>query len=100
MSPFFSKIRNAEQTEYQDAFNQELSDFQKRIRKRAEEKIEKYLKEEREERLGPGGLDPVEVLESLPEVLYIVSIYQYNQYLLQLTCKYLNSWFIGVTKVF
>lgn len=35
------------------------------------------MQEERQKRLGPGGLDPVEVMESLPEVwfdfLFLVS---------------------------
>ena len=51
--------------EYKKAFDDELVAFKKRIRKRAEEKIAEY---EREERLGPGGLDPLEVMESLPKV--------------------------------
>src|SRR4051812_28083872 len=44
-----------------------------RIRKRANEKLEQAMQEaeaeERTKRLGPGGLDPVEVFESLPEPL-------------------------------
>ncbi|CAH1799516.1 unnamed protein product [Owenia fusiformis] len=70
--PFFSRIKLAEQT-YLDAFNDELNSFKERIRKRAKEKLDKAMKEleeeEREKRLGPGGLDPVEVMDSLPEVL-------------------------------
>jgi len=65
ISSFFTKIQVAE-PEYKKAFQDELEAFKKRIRKRAEEKLEEY---EREERLGPGGLDPLEVLESLPEEL-------------------------------
>lgn len=46
--------------------------FKERIRKRAEEKIRaaqaEMEEEERKARLGPGGLDPVEVFESLPDV--------------------------------
>ena len=30
-----------------------------------------WCQEEKQKRLGPGGLDPVEVMESLPEVCYI-----------------------------
>ena len=37
------------------AFNQD------RIRKRSAQKIAEAIEEERQERLGPGGLDPVEV---------------------------------------
>lgn len=46
--------------------------FKDRIRKRAEEKLRiaqaEIEEEERKARLGPGGLDPVEVFESLPDV--------------------------------
>ena len=35
-----------------------------------------YVKEERKRRLGPGGLDPLEVLETLPPVS--VSLYSVN----------------------
>lgn len=65
ISSFFSKIQVAD-PEYKKAFDDELAAFKKRIRKRAEEKIAEY---EREERLGPGGLDPLEVMESLPKEL-------------------------------
>lgn len=58
--------------QYQDSFNEELTMFKERIRKRAEEKIRiaqaEIEEEERQARLGPGGLDPVEVFESLPDV--------------------------------
>ena len=52
--------------------------FKERIRRRAKEKIAEQLKEEQEEEekerqeriaSSPGGLDPIEVLESLPEEL-------------------------------
>ena len=59
--------------EYKKAFNDELEAFKKRIRDRAKEKIKEQMEEmeeeERQERLGPGGLDPVEVFETLPKVL-------------------------------
>ena len=49
--------------------------FKDRIRKRAIEKLKEQIEEtkkeeeiERQARLGPGGLDPVEVFESLPDV--------------------------------
>lgn len=58
--------------QYQDAFNDELESFKDRVRGRAKIRIEKAMKEyeeeERQKRLGPGGLDPVEVYESLPLV--------------------------------
>jgi len=57
---------------YHEAFEDELSAFKERIRKRAREKLEECIREaeeeERQKRLGPGGLDPVEVFESLPKV--------------------------------
>jgi cell division cycle protein 37 len=69
---FFSRIKLAEK-QYMDAFNDELNSFKDRIRKRAQAKLEEAMREveeeERQKRLGPGGLDPVEVFEQLPEVL-------------------------------
>ena len=59
--------------QYKVAFNDELDAFKTRIRRRAKEKMEEALEEteieEREKRLGPGGLDPLEVLETLPEAM-------------------------------
>lgn len=67
----FYRIQLAEK-QYQDSFNDELTMFKERIKKRAEEKYRiaqaEIEEEERKARLGPGGLDPVEVFESLPEV--------------------------------
>uniref|UniRef100_A0A8D3DAT9 Hsp90 co-chaperone Cdc37 n=2 Tax=Scophthalmus maximus TaxID=52904 RepID=A0A8D3DAT9_SCOMX len=67
---FFAKIKTADQ-QYQEAFNDELESFKERVRGRAKIRIEKAMKEyeeeERQKRIGPGGLDPVEVYESLPE---------------------------------
>lgn len=69
---FFSRIHNAD-VEYKNAFEEELRTFKDRIRKRAAEKVADALKEAEEEekkaRLGPGGLDPIDVFESLPEAL-------------------------------
>ncbi|XP_031611682.1 hsp90 co-chaperone Cdc37 [Oreochromis aureus] len=66
---FFAKIKTADQ-QYQEAFNDELESFKERVRGRAKIRIEKAMKEyeeeERQKRLGPGGLDPVDVYESLP----------------------------------
>lgn len=68
---FFQRIQVAE-PEYKAHFNSEVVAFKQRITKRAEEKVEEAIAEQEEEdrlaRLGPGGLDPVEVFESLPEV--------------------------------
>ncbi|XP_054000746.1 hsp90 co-chaperone Cdc37 [Hylaeus anthracinus] len=69
---FFSRIQIAE-VEYKNSFDDEIRAFKDRIRKRAVEKVAEALKEveeeERKARLGPGGLDPLEVFESLPEPL-------------------------------
>lgn len=69
---FFAKIQVAE-VEYKKAFEDELVQFKERIRKRAAEKVEEavkeYEEEERQKRLGPGGLDPEEVYNNLPEEL-------------------------------
>ncbi|KAK6631692.1 hypothetical protein RUM43_013756 [Polyplax serrata] len=69
---FYSRIQ-AGDADYKQSFDDELVAFKERIRKRAEEKLELLMKEVEEEekqaRLGPGGLDPIEVLESLPEEL-------------------------------
>lgn len=69
---FFSRIQIAE-VEYKNSFDDELRAFKDRIRKRAAENVADAVREaeeeERKARLGPGGLDPVEVFESLPECL-------------------------------
>lgn len=70
VSSFFSRIQVAE-PEYRKQFESEIAAFKERIRNRAKEKLAEALaeqeEEERQKRLGPGGLDPVEVFESLPE---------------------------------
>ena len=57
---------------YQDAFNQELESLQERVRGCAQARMDSAMKEleeeDKRERLGPGGLDPVEVYHSLPKV--------------------------------
>lgn len=67
----FLRIQLAEK-QYKDSFEEELNMFKDRIRKRAEEKLRiakaEIEEEERKARIGPGGLDPVEVFESLPDV--------------------------------
>ena len=72
VGPFFTKMQVANK-EYKDGFYDELNAFKARIKKRAQEKIEEAMKEaeeeERQARMGPGGLDPVDVFESLPDVL-------------------------------
>ncbi|XP_022105979.1 hsp90 co-chaperone Cdc37-like [Acanthaster planci] len=73
--PFFQKIKSADK-KYMESFHEELELFKERIRKKAQERIDRAMKEaeeemekERQARLGPGGLDPVEVFESLPPEL-------------------------------
>lgn len=65
------RIQKAD-AEYRKGFEDELQAFQERIRRRAKEKLDAAIaeaeEEERAKRLGPGGLDPVEVFESLPQV--------------------------------
>ncbi|XP_059189548.1 hsp90 co-chaperone Cdc37 isoform X2 [Centropristis striata] len=69
---FFSKIKTADKP-YQDAFDRELKLVKERIRSCAEARMEDAMREmeeeEKQKRLGPGGLDPVEVYESLPKDL-------------------------------
>lgn len=69
ISSFFSRIQTADQ-HYIDAFNDEIEAFKRRICERAKVRIDAAIKqaeeEERQKRLGPGGLDPLEVLETLP----------------------------------
>ncbi|KAM4880244.1 hsp90 co-chaperone Cdc37 [Sylvia borin] len=69
---FFTKIKTADQ-QYLEGFTEELEAFKERVRGRARARLEKalrdYEEEERQKRLGPGGLDPLDVYESLPPEL-------------------------------
>ena len=69
---FFQRMKTAEK-QYVEAFEDELSAFIVRVKGRARVRIEEATKkleeEERQKRLGPGGLDPVEVMETLPPEL-------------------------------
>lgn len=74
IAPFFERIQVAD-IEYRKQFDDEITAFIGRIEKRSKEKIAEAIKEqeaeeerERLERLGPGGLDPAEVFETLPKV--------------------------------
>lgn len=71
VSTFFSRIQVAE-AEYKVQFDNEVVAFKERIKARAVVKLEEAAaeaeEEERQSRLGPGGLDPVEVFETLPVV--------------------------------
>ncbi|CAI8029761.1 Hsp90 co-chaperone Cdc37 [Geodia barretti] len=69
---FFERIKTAER-QYVEAFEDEIRAFKSRVKARAKEKVEAAIKEadeeERKSRLGPGGLDPVEIIETLPAAL-------------------------------
>ncbi|NXA56418.1 CDC37 protein, partial [Nothocercus julius] len=69
---FFAKIKTADQR-YMEGLYDEVESFKERVRGRAKARVEQAMKEyeeqERQKRLGPGGLDPVEVYESLPPEL-------------------------------
>ncbi len=58
--------------QYKIEFDDELRNFKTKIVRRAQDKLDAAIKEieesEKQKRLGPGGLDPVEVYESLPPV--------------------------------
>jgi len=67
--PFFNRI---DEKEYWKAFTEQVDQFEKRIKERAVVKRKEMDAERREAAveaapLGPGGLDPFEVLESLPD---------------------------------
>lgn len=57
---------------YRQAFHRELELLKDRVRACAQSRLESARRdmedEERLKRLGPGGLDPVEVYQSLPKV--------------------------------
>jgi len=72
VDPFFQRIKTAEK-QYKDAFDDEFKSLLGRIEERkkarfadAAKKVEEEEAAEREARLGPAGLDPLEVLEELP----------------------------------
>ena len=72
VNSFFTKIKTCD-AKYMEGFHSELDAFIIRIETRAKEKTDKLMAEieaeEREKRLGPGGLDPQEVFEELPPEL-------------------------------
>lgn len=71
---FFKKITAAEHM-YMKMYQEEVESFKERLRKRAKDKREAAIDElevqEKAKRIAasPGGVDPLEVLESLPEEL-------------------------------
>merc|ERR1712002_950428 len=72
IKPFFQKM-NKNDEQYKTGFEDELKSLIQRVKDRAQARIDKAMKEyeeeERQKRLGPGGVDPVEVYESLPKKL-------------------------------
>ncbi|XP_014249360.1 hsp90 co-chaperone Cdc37-like [Cimex lectularius] len=70
VTTFFSKIKICDGC-YKSNFEDELRSFIERVKESAREKLEIAAKEQEEEdrqaRLGPGGLDPVEVFDNLPQ---------------------------------
>ncbi|CAF0720752.1 unnamed protein product [Adineta steineri] len=70
--PFFQRMKTADE-QYKQGFVDELNAFRERVQARAKQKVadavKQYEEEERQKRLGPGGLDPIEVMESLPKEL-------------------------------
>jgi len=72
VSSFFSRIKLADK-QYKEAFTDEYNAFKVRIQERSKIRLEKAMEEAEEEertaRLGPGGLDPVEVINQLPKEL-------------------------------
>ncbi|XP_034101777.1 hsp90 co-chaperone Cdc37 [Drosophila nasuta] len=72
VSSFFQKIEHCG-VEYRQQFESEIEGFKGRIQKRAQEKIQEAVaqaeEEERQENMGPGGLHPADVFETLPDEL-------------------------------
>eukprot|EP00730_Choanoeca_flexa_P019757 TRINITY_DN9662_c0_g1_i1.p1 TRINITY_DN9662_c0_g1~~TRINITY_DN9662_c0_g1_i1.p1 ORF type:complete len:379 (+),score=129.77 TRINITY_DN9662_c0_g1_i1:34-1137(+) len=72
---FFARMATA-QDEYKAAFEDEVKGLIERVKDRAQARFDEAKKRraeeeaaEREARLGPGGLDPLEVLETLPPAI-------------------------------
>ncbi|XP_054634313.1 hsp90 co-chaperone Cdc37-like [Dunckerocampus dactyliophorus] len=67
---FFSRMKDADKSN-QEAFEHELEILKERVRSRAQMRMEEAMQEleeeEKQKRMGPGGLDPVEVYNSLPK---------------------------------
>lgn len=69
---FFARMATA-QDEYKKVFEDEIASLIDRVKDRAQARFDEAKKraeeEEKANRLGPGGLDPLEVLESLPPAI-------------------------------
>lgn len=66
VNAFFARLATAD-GEYKAAFDDEVNSLIQRVKKRAVDRRVEAEEKIKRERLGPGGLDPLEVLESLPE---------------------------------
>ncbi len=60
---------------YQEQLREEVATLCKGVTERAAIRMEKIRKEEQSPKLGPGGLDPAEVFETLPLVSFDCTIY-------------------------
>ncbi|CAK8675779.1 unnamed protein product [Clavelina lepadiformis] len=69
---FFKRFETM-QAEYIESFNDELNAFKGRVKERAririEEAVKRYEEEQRQQEMGPGGLHPADVMETLPAEL-------------------------------
>uniref|UniRef100_H2YUR8 Hsp90 chaperone protein kinase-targeting subunit n=1 Tax=Ciona savignyi TaxID=51511 RepID=H2YUR8_CIOSA len=68
---FFTRFEAAN-ADYMESFNDELNSFKKRVKERADIRIQEAMKryeEEERQKMGPGGLHPGDVMESLPQAL-------------------------------
>merc|ERR1712096_55969 len=69
---FFTNMEKMNDT-YKKDFQKELADLKKRVKERAQARIDdavaKYEEEERQKEMGPGGLHPGDVMESLPQAM-------------------------------
>lgn len=71
VNAFFARLATAD-PQYKAAFEDEVKALIARVQNRAHERLEEAETAAKKQRLGPGGLDPLEVLESLPEKIRTV----------------------------
>lgn len=77
VNAFFARLATAD-AEYKAAFDDEIDGLIDRVKGRAKERLREAEEEARQQRLGPGGLDPYEVLETLPEKIRKVLVDHIN----------------------
>lgn len=85
---FFRQLKHEEKRrEYYEEFERQLEEILERIATRREERIEEARQEELEQHepapLGPGGLDPNEVLQELPETIQQAFVSQNKEALIE-----------------